>query len=100
MMMKYIALLGVVLMLAGCASFYPAGGIYTEGKMGVQAGSGAADKTGRACMTSILALVATGDASIEAAKAAGGIKEVVSMNYEVKNILGVWGEYCLVVKGR
>jgi hypothetical protein len=98
--MRYIALLGVVLMLAGCASYMPAGGLYTEGKMGVQAGSGAADKTGRACMTSILALVATGDASIEAAKAAGGIKEVVTMNYEVKNILGIYGEYCLVVKGR
>jgi len=99
-MMKYIALLGVVVMLAGCASYMPHGMIYTEGKMGVQAGSGAADKTGRACMTSILGLVATGDASLEAAKAAGGIKDIVSMNYEVKNILGVWGEYCLVVKGR
>ena len=51
-------------------------------------------------MQSILGMVATGDASIEAAKAAGGIKEVVNMNYEAKNILGVWGEYCLVVKGR
>lgn len=100
MMMKYIALLGVVLMLAGCASYWPAGWAYTEAKMGVQAGSGAADKTGRACVQSILAIVATGDASIEAAKAAGGIKEVVNMNYEVKNILGIWGEYCLVVKGR
>jgi hypothetical protein len=98
--MRYIALLGIVLMLAGCASYMPHGMIYTEGKMGVQAGSGAADKTGRACMTSILGLVATGDASLEAAKAAGGIKDIVSMNYEVKNILGVWGEYCLVVKGR
>ena len=87
-------------MLAGCATYMPHGMIYTEGKMGVQAGSGAADKTGRACMTSILGLVATGDASLEAAKAAGGIKDIVSMNYEVKNILGVWGEYCLVVKGR
>ena len=98
--MRYIALLGVVLMLAGCATYMPHGMIYTEGKMGVQAGSGAADKTGRACMTSILGLVATGDASLEAAKAAGGVKDIVSMNYEVKNILGVWGEYCLVVKGR
>jgi hypothetical protein len=99
-MMKYIALLGVVLMLAGCASYWPMGIIYTEAKMGAQAGSGAADKTGRACVQSILGMVATGDASIEAAKAAGGIKEVVNMNYEAKNILGVWGEYCLVVKGR
>jgi len=98
--MRYIAMLGVVLMLAGCATYWPGGAIFVDGKMGVQAGSGAADKTGRACMTSILGLVATGDASIEAAKAAGGIKEVVNMNYEVNNILGVYGQYCLVVKGR
>ena len=53
-MMKYIALLGVVLMLAGCASYWPMGIIYTEAKMGAQAGSGTADKTGRACVQSIL----------------------------------------------
>ena len=94
-------MLGVVLMLAGCASYLAMGVPYSStGKLGIQAGSGAADKTGRACMTSILGLVATGDASIEAAKAAGGIKEVVNMNYEVNNILGVYGQYCLVVKGR
>jgi hypothetical protein len=98
--MKYIALLGIVLMLAGCATYWPMGLLYTEGKMGAQADNGAADRTGRACMQSYLGLVAFGDASIEAAKATGGIKEIVSINYEVKNILGVYGEYCLVVKGR
>ena len=98
--MKYIALLGIVLMLAGCASYWPMGLLYTEGKMGAQADNGVVDRTGRACMQSYLGLVAFGDASIEAAKAAGGIKEIVNINYEVKNILGVYGEYCLVVKGR
>ena len=98
--MKIIVILAVVLMLAGCASYMPMGAMYTDGKMGVQAGSGAAGKTGRACMTSILGLVATGDASIEAAKAAGGITEVTNINYEVNNILGIYGQYCLVVQGR
>ena len=51
-------------------------------------------------MTSVLGLVATGDASIETAKALGGIKDVVSINYEVNNILGVYGTYCIVVQGR
>jgi hypothetical protein len=67
--------------------------------MGVQGAAGATPKTGRACMNSILGLVAIGDASLEAAKAAGGITNVANINYEVKNILGVYGEYCLVVKG-
>jgi hypothetical protein len=97
--MRMIALLIAVLMLAGCASYYPIGFIYTEGKMGVQGAAGATPKTGRACMNSILGLVAIGDASLEAAKAAGGITNVANINYEVKNILGVYGEYCLVVKG-
>jgi hypothetical protein len=99
-MMRLMVLLIGVLMLAGCASYHPMGIIYTDGTMGVQAGSGTADKTGRACMTSVLGLVATGDASIETAKALGGIKEVVNINYEVNNILGIYGQYCLVVKGR
>ena len=87
-------------MLAGCASYVPMGAIYTGGKMGIQAGSGAAGKTGTACMTSVLGLVAFGDASIEAAKAAGGITEVTNINYEVNNILGIYGQYCIVLQGR
>ena len=98
--MKFLAMLVVVLMLAGCASYAPHGILFTSGKMGVQGGSGPADKTGKACMNSVLGFVAWGDASLEAAKAAGGVKEVVNMNYEVNNVLGIWGEYCLIVQGR
>jgi hypothetical protein len=98
--MRLVALLMGLLMLAGCATYLPTGLVYTDGKMAVQGGSGTADKTGRACMTSVLGLVATGDASIETAKALGGIKDVVSINYEVNNILGVYGTYCIVVQGR
>ncbi len=98
--MRFVAFLAIVFILAGCARYVPVGVVYTDGKMGVQAVSGASGKTGRACMTSILGLVATGDASIEAAKAAGGITEVTNINYEVNNILGVYGQYCLVVQGR
>ncbi len=98
--MKFVVILLAVFMLAGCASYIPFGGFYVDGKMGVQAAAGPATKTGRACMTSILGLVATGDASIEAAKAAGGITTVTNINYEVNNILGIYGQYCLVVSGQ
>jgi hypothetical protein len=99
-MMKVLVILVALLMLAGCASYAPLGVIYTEGRMGVQGGAGAAPKMGRACMNSYIGMVAIGDASLEAAKSAGGITDVVNMNYEVKNILGIYGEYCIVVYGR
>ena len=98
--MRLLALLVLLVILAGCASYVPVGMLYTGGKMGVQANSGDAPKTGKACMVSVLGLVAGGDASIEAAKAAGGIKEVEVINYEVTNVLGIYGEYCTIVKGR
>jgi len=74
--MRWLALFVLLIILAGCASYVPVGMLYTGGKMGVQANSGDAPKTGKACMVSVLGLVAGGDASIEAAKAAGGIKDV------------------------
>jgi hypothetical protein len=98
--MKFLAMLVVVLMLAGCASYMPHGMLFTGGKMGAQGGSGAADKSGKACMNSVLGLVAWGDASLQAAKAAGGVKDVVNIEYEVNNVLGIWGEYCIIVQGR
>jgi hypothetical protein len=96
--MRFIAIVFVVLMLAGCSFGYPWATLYTDTKMGVQAAPGSTAKTGKACLTSIIG-IATGDASIEAAKKAGGITNVATINYEVKNILGVYGEYCTVVKG-
>jgi hypothetical protein len=98
--MRWLALLVLLVILAGCASYIPVGTLYTGGKMGVQANSGDAPKTGKACMTSVLGLVAGGDASIEAAKDAGGIKEVIVIDYEVTNVLGIYGQYCTIVKGR
>ncbi|MGB9716188.1 MAG: TRL-like family protein [Thermodesulfovibrionales bacterium] len=98
--MKWLAVILFFIFLAGCASYVPVGILYTGGKMGVQANSGEAPKTGKACMTSILGLVAGGDASIEAAKDEGGIKEVEVIDYEVTNILGIYGQYCTIVRGR
>jgi len=102
--MKWLALMLTALLLvafvAGCASYIPVGAIYTGGTMGVQADGGATPKMGKACMTSILGLIAVGDASVEAAKAQGGVKEVSIIDYEVNNILGIYGTYCTVVKGR
>jgi hypothetical protein len=97
-----VAAVGVVV-ISGCAIVASpvAGALYTEAKYGDTATSSTgASKEGRACATSILGLVATGDASIATAKAAGGISEVSSVDHTAKNILGILGEWCTVVKGK
>ena len=94
-----LILAGLVATLSGCATYLPGGSIYTEGKTGVVANNGVtANKTGKACMKSYLGVVAIGDASISAAMSQGGIKNVSTIEYEVKNIIG-FGTYCTVVTG-
>lgn len=89
-----------VLFLSGCASCFPIGALYTEAKLPVAAGEpGSFNKTGTAKATSILGLVATGDASIKAAMENGGITRIKYVDYSAKNILGVYGEYTTTVYG-
>jgi hypothetical protein len=103
--MKGIALAIMVLfvsvLLAGCATPYPMGAFYTEIKAPVATANGSMsyNKVGVAKATSILGLVATGDASIKAAAANGGIKNVKYVDYDAKNILGIYGEYTTTVYG-
>ena len=89
------------LALGGCASPLPMGGIYTEVNLPVAAGegAGAASKVGTAQCTSILGMVATGDCSIEAARSNGGIRTIRYVDWEAKNILGVYGTYTTKVRG-
>ena len=56
------------------------------------------DEGRKACGQSILGWVATGDASVSAAKAAGGITTVASVDHSAKNILGILGEWCTIVR--
>ena len=71
------------LSLTGCqiVASPMAGGIYNETKYGdVATIHNTATKEGKACGQSILGWVATGDASVSAAKAAGGITTVSLAN--------------------
>ena len=94
-----VALVGVS--LSGCATAIPAGAFYTE--VGFPGGVGAGDvsysKVGKSESQSYLGLVATGDASIEAAIKAGNIQKVKYVDYKTKNILGIIGEYTTYVYG-
>jgi hypothetical protein len=92
----------VSLTLSGCQIVASPllGGIYNDTKYGFEATDEArAGREGKACATSILGWVATGDASIHAAKTAGGITKVASVDHSAKNIVGVFGEWCTIVRG-
>lgn len=87
-------------LLMGCALSFPVGFVYTEMKLPVAGDSaGQSLKVGTAECTSILGLVATGDASFEAAMKNGGIRKVNHADWDAKNILGIIGTYKLTVYG-
>ena len=60
----------------------------------------ASTSSGSATCKSILALFSTGDCSVEAAKKAAGISKVNNVEFDVKNILGVYAEYTTKVYGQ
>lgn len=105
-----LALLGVVcFMLAGCgpmimnqpSAAFSVAGIYSdvEGGSLVLDNGVAATKTGKACSTSILGLVASGDTKVETAMANGGITKLVYVNMSYKNIWFIWNEVCTIARG-
>ena len=90
-----------VIFLAGCATPYPMGQIYTNVTLPLDAenAQGSA-KMGEAECTSILGLVATGDCSIEMAMKNGGIKEIDHVDWYANSILGIIGKYKVMVYGQ
>jgi len=101
---KALALAGAVsfaALLSGCAAPVPLGIFYTKitTPVTVSTGEMTYSKTGEAKCTSLLALFANGDASIQAACRAGGITKVKYVNYKANNFFGIWGSYTTVVYG-
>jgi len=93
-------------LVGGCAATARSpvtGGLYTEVNAPVTATSNVAEgeyNVGRASATSVLGLVATGDASIQAAMEDGGISEIYYVDYKTRSILGLYAEYTVVVYGQ
>lgn len=58
-----------------------------------------ASKRGQACGENLLGLIAQGDHSIDAAKRAGGITQVTSVDVDVFSIWTIYGRRCTVVRG-
>ncbi|MEZ4260394.1 MAG: TRL-like family protein [Polyangiaceae bacterium] len=91
--------------LLGCGAGYPTGSLYTGiqvPQMMETSGTGGktGDKAGESCATGILGVVAFGDASLDAAKKAGGVTEVHSVEGHFTNILGIYMQGCTEVHGK
>jgi hypothetical protein len=100
--MLFLSLVVVCFFISSCATQIPIGFLFTDLKLPVTAtGEGGKNlKVGTAECTSILGLVATGDASIEAAKNNGGITKISHVDWEARNILGIVGTYQVIVYGQ
>ena len=94
--------------LMGCAAFgYPTGSLYigTQVPHGINrnetSGPGkSGEKHGESCATGIIGAVAFGDASLDAAKKAGGVTEVHSVEFHNTSILGLYHQGCTEVHGK
>ncbi|MDH5479748.1 MAG: TRL-like family protein [Nitrosomonas sp.] len=75
------------------------GGIYAGYKMGKDAEGAIGKRVGKSCASSVLGLVAFGDASIRTAAANGGITKVTIVDKEAIQILNLYATYCTVVYG-
>lgn len=101
---KLLAVASVMAITSGCAGVSgittPHGSLFVSSKGPVAVTSSAAStKSGKACAASYLGFVGLGDASIDAAKKAGGITEVSSVDTEQFGILGLYAKVCTVVSG-
>jgi hypothetical protein len=97
----------MAVILLGCGVTYPTGSIYTASQVpsGINrnetSGPGkTGDKHGEACVTGILGVAAFGDGSLDAAKKAGGITEIHSIEFHGTNIVGVYQQGCTEVHGK
>ena len=97
-----------VTMMTGCGAFIPMGGggaLYQDTKTPMSQvsyygpSSSAGDKRGEASFTSILGLIATGDASLKEAMQQGGITKIHHIDQEVTSILGIISTYKIIVYG-
>jgi hypothetical protein len=100
--MTAIAAVSSLALLGGCAAGYTpvSTGLITNVKGPITATDyKGTSKTGTACAKTIIGLVNSGDASIAAAKANGGITTVSTVDFHTKGFYPFFGETCTIVKG-
>lgn len=101
MFKKILVVSAIAGVLTGCANGpSPVGiGLITDVKGPIMATGVTGSKTGTACANTILGLINNGDASIEAAKAAGDVSVVASVDYHTKGFYPFVGDTCTIVTG-
>ncbi len=88
--------------LSGCSYMpYQGGFLYSQHTipLAVRDNATACNKKGESTEMNILGLVAQGDSSIDAAKRAGGITKVGSVDTSYTSILGLYGQTTTIVCG-
>lgn len=102
---KLVSFCAVAALMGGCG--YPQGLVYTgvtqphaATRAEVTGAGKTGDKHAEACATGILGLAAWGDASTDAAKKAGSISEVHSVEFRGMSILGIYTQGCTEVHGK
>lgn len=101
-MKKIIGLSVAALLLTGCAgNMSPVGyGLITNVKGPVTATENVVgSKTGESCAENILGIIASGDASIVAAKQNANIRKVSTVDYSSNGIYPFFGKTCVIVTG-
>jgi hypothetical protein len=98
---QIISLSVAVMFLGGCLAYTPVLGVLVTSAQGPISATAydQSSSTGKSCAYSILGLFSWGDASINAAKNAGQIKQVASVDFDTFNLLATFGSFCTVVRG-
>ena len=94
--------LAVILFLTACATPFPLGTLYTDVEYPIAATANTPPtslKKGTATCKSYLSLVAVGDASVKKAADDAGITKIHHIDWDVENILGLYGVYTVTVYG-
>lgn len=105
MALRRSALLALLILgtslLTGCAAtaFGPRGILYTNTRGPVSVSEAEGNSAVGRATTPILLGIATGNASVQAAMANGGITRVHHVDYEATLVLGLFGSYTVVVYG-
>ena len=106
--LTYLVVVSVALLVTGCAAMTisPVPGVFytqiraPENALATPVGEVATySKVGTASCTSILGLIATGDASVSEAMEDGDITKIHHVDYAGDNILGLVATYTVLVYG-
>ncbi len=99
---KLMIALGLAAGLTGCIGapvVPPLGLIYTNIDAPLSLAGEVGSRRGESTVISIAGLISTGDGSVKAAAAAGGITRVQRVDYEFFNLIGIYQRYKTVAYG-